>query len=111
MLTPKFIKLKAGDGFDKNSGIGPLINAAAIEKIQKLLADAQNRGAKLICGGKTNNNFIEPTIIIDCSDNMDIFKTEIFGPVIACYKFKSLDEVIDRANNTEYGLQGYVHEI
>ncbi|ARD86319.1 NAD-dependent succinate-semialdehyde dehydrogenase [Rickettsia bellii] len=109
ILTPKFNKLKAGDGFDNASDVGPLINSAAIEKIQKLLADAQNRGAKLICGGKANNNFIEPTIIIDCLDNMDIFKTEIFGPVIACYKFKSLDEVIERANNTEYGLQGYVY--
>ncbi|HJD62556.1 MAG TPA: NAD-dependent succinate-semialdehyde dehydrogenase [Rickettsia endosymbiont of Degeeriella rufa] len=109
ILTPQFNKLKAGDGFDKNSSVGPLINSAAIEKIQKLLTDAQNRGAKLICGGKANNNFIEPTIIIDCLDNMDIFKTEIFGPVIACYKFKSLDEIIERANNTEYGLQGYVY--
>lgn len=109
ILAPKFSKLKSGDGFDKISDIGPLINAAAIEKIQKLLTDAQNKGAKLICGGKTNNNFIEPTIIIDCLDNMDIFKTEIFGPVIACYKFNSLDEVIERANNTEYGLQGYVY--
>ncbi|MGI4752790.1 MAG: NAD-dependent succinate-semialdehyde dehydrogenase [Janthinobacterium lividum] len=109
ILTPKFNKLKAGVGFDNASDVGPLINSAAIEKIQKLLADAQNRGAKLICGGKANNNFIEPTIIIDCLDNMDIFKTEIFGPVIACYKFKSLEEVIERANNTEYGLQGYVY--
>ncbi|HJD55105.1 MAG TPA: NAD-dependent succinate-semialdehyde dehydrogenase [Rickettsia endosymbiont of Pyrocoelia pectoralis] len=109
VLTPKFSKLKSGDGFAQTSDIGPLINQAAIEKIQKLLTDAQNKGAKLICGGNANNNFIEPTIIIDCLNNMDIFKTEIFGPVIACYKFKSLDEVIERANNTEYGLQGYVY--
>ncbi|KJV94275.1 succinate-semialdehyde dehydrogenase [NADP+] GabD [Rickettsia parkeri str. Tate's Hell] len=106
ILKAKFTKLKAGDGFDKESDIGPLINSAAIEKIQKLLADAQSKGAKLICGGKTVDNFIEPTIIIDCLDNMDIFRIEIFGPVVACYKFKDLDEVIEHANNTEYGLQG-----
>ncbi|BDU60601.1 hypothetical protein FLA4_10110 [Candidatus Rickettsia kotlanii] len=55
------------------------------------------------------DNFIEPTIIIDCLDNMDIFRTEIFGPVVACYKFKDLDEVIERTNNTEYSLQRYVY--
>ncbi len=109
ILKAKFTKLKAGDGFDKESDIGPLINSAAIEKIQKLLADAQSKGAKLICGGKAVDNFIEPTIIIDCLDNMDIFRIEIFGPVVACYKFKDLDKVIEHANNTEYGLQGYVY--
>ncbi|AEK74662.1 NAD-dependent succinate-semialdehyde dehydrogenase [Rickettsia conorii subsp. heilongjiangensis] len=109
ILKAKFTKLKAGDGFDKESDVGPLINSAAIEKIQKLLADAQSKGAKLICGGKVVDNFIEPTIIIDCLDNMDIFRIEIFGPVVACYKFKDLDEVIEHANNTEYGLQGYVY--
>ncbi|EEC10205.1 succinate semialdehyde dehydrogenase, putative, partial [Ixodes scapularis] len=109
ILKAKFTKLKAGDGFDKTSDVGPLINHVAIEKIQKLLIDAQNKGAKLICGGKAVDNFIEPTIIIDCLDNMDIFRTEIFGPVVACYKFKDLDEIIERANNTEYGLQGYVY--
>ncbi|AFB21124.1 succinate semialdehyde dehydrogenase [Rickettsia canadensis str. CA410] len=109
ILKAKFTKIKAGDGFDKTSDIGPLINGAAIEKIQKLLIDGQNKGAKLICGGKAVDNFIEPTIITDCLDNMDIFKTEIFGPVIACYRFKGLDEVIERANNTEYGLQGNVY--
>lgn len=109
VLTLKFIKLKSGDGFDKTSDVGPLINRAAIEKILKLLEDAKDKGAKLICGGKAKNNFIEPTIITDCSDDMNIFKTEIFGPVIACYKFRSLNEVIERANNTEYGLQGYIY--
>jgi succinate-semialdehyde dehydrogenase/glutarate-semialdehyde dehydrogenase len=109
ILTTKFAGIKSGDGLDKTSEIGPLINSAAIEKILKLLKDAQDKGARLICGGSAASNFLAATIIVDCMDDMEIFKTEIFGPVIACYKFTTIDEVIKRANNTEYGLQAYVY--
>nr|WP_253307588.1 NAD-dependent succinate-semialdehyde dehydrogenase [Rickettsia endosymbiont of Ceutorhynchus assimilis] len=109
IFTAKFAKLKVGDGLNEQSDIGPLINQAAIDKIQSLLKDAQAKGAKLLCGGKASDNFLEPTIIADCSDDMDIFNTEIFGSVVACYKFTTEDEVIKRANNTQYGLQAYIY--
>lgn len=109
MLTTKFANLKVGDGFDPESVIGPLINKAATDKILKLIEDAKNKGGRVICGGKAHNNFFEPTIISNCQDNMEIFTTEIFGPVLACYKFANIEEVIARSNNTEYGLQAYIY--
>lgn len=74
-----------------------------------MIEDAKNKDGKIICGGKVHNNFFEPTIISNCQDNMDIFTTEIFGPVLAYYKFANIDEVIARSNNTEYGLQAYIY--
>lgn len=56
-----------------------------------------------------SGNFMQPTVVKSCTDDMNIFSTEIFGPVIPCYSFSSIQEVIDRANNTEYGLQSYVY--
>lgn len=109
LVVKKFKKLKSGDGFNKSSDIGPLINAQAIEKINLLLQDAIRHGAKILCGGNHNKNYLDPTVITNCSDKMDIFSTEIFGPVIACYSFKKQEEVITRANNTEYGLQAYLY--
>lgn len=109
VVDDKFSKLKVGDGFAPDSNIGPLINKAAVDKIIELLEDAKSKGAKILCGGKARDNFFEPTVVSDCHDNMEIFKTEIFGPVLACYKFNNIEEVIARANNTEYGLQSYIY--
>jgi succinate-semialdehyde dehydrogenase/glutarate-semialdehyde dehydrogenase len=109
LIAQKFSACKAGDGFIESNKIGPLINIQAIEKINLLLKDAKQKGAKIMCGGEHNGNFMEPSVIKDCSDDMNIFSTEIFGPVIACYSFFSIEEVLARANNTEYGLQSYLY--
>lgn len=109
LLAEKFSKCKAGDGYKKSSDLGPLINANAVEKINLLLRDAVNHGAKILCGGNHNGNFVEPTVLKDCHDDMNIFSNEIFGPVLACYSFENVEEVIARANNTEYGLQSYLY--
>lgn len=109
IVSNKFADIRVGNGLDPKSDIGPLINKAAIEKISQLISDATGKGAKVIIGGKSVANFFEPTVISNCTDNMEIFTTEIFGPVIACYKFNNFEEVITRANNTEYGLQAYVY--
>ncbi len=109
LVAQKFSTCKVGDGFIESNKIGPLINAQAVEKINLLLQDAQQKGAKIICGGGHNGNFMEPSVIKNCTDDMNIFTTEIFGPVIACYSFTSVEEVASRANNTEYGLQSYVY--
>lgn len=109
LISDKFGKCKVGDGFNKSNKQGPLINSNAVEKVNLLLQEAINDGAKISCGGKYKNNFVEPTVIYDCQDDMSIFSNEIFGPVIACYSFDNVDEVISRANNTEYGLQSYLY--
>ncbi len=109
LVVNKFSKLKSGDGFNKISDIGPLINAQAIKKINLLLQDAVRRGAKILCGGTNKQNYLAPTVVSDCNDEMDIFSTEIFGPIIPCYSFKNQEEIIARANNTEYGLQAYLY--
>ncbi|WPY00275.1 Succinate-semialdehyde dehydrogenase [NADP(+)] GabD [Candidatus Trichorickettsia mobilis] len=109
ILVSKFASLKVGNGIESTSDIGPLINAKAVEKILDLLSESTNSGAKIICGGKALKNFLDPTIVIDCNEEMKIFHTEIFGPVIACYKFKTIEQVIELANKTEYGLQAYIY--
>lgn len=109
ILAEKFSKVNVGDSLNLGSDIGPLINKAAVDKILNLLTEAQQKGAKILCGGYGKDNFFYPTVIIDCNDQMEIAKTEIFGPVLACYKFEDVDEAILRANDTEYGLQAYVY--
>lgn len=109
LLSSKFSSIVIGDCFDKASQLGSLINNAGAQKIDGLIEDAKARGAKILCGGSAKKNLFSPTVIIDCSDEMELFQTEIFGPVAACYKFSTLEEVIKKANDTEYGLQAYVY--
>jgi succinate-semialdehyde dehydrogenase/glutarate-semialdehyde dehydrogenase len=109
IFIPKFSVLKIGDGLNPNSDICPLINRDAVDKILNLINDATSKGGKLLCGGNAKDNFIEATAISECTDNMALFSTEIFGPVVAFYSFIDEKEVINRANNTEYGLQSYVY--
>lgn len=109
LVAKKFGDCRAGDGFIESNKLGPVINVQAIEKINFLLKDAEQKGATIMCGGRHNGNFMEPTVVKNATDDMDIFSTEIFGPVIACYSFSSVEEVLARANNTEYGLQSYIY--
>jgi len=124
-LGEKFSALNVGDGFNSLVEIGPLINKQSVAKIERLIKDATNKGAEILLGGKKctryynssndivqasdSHTFFEPTIITNCSDKMDIFKEEIFGPVLACYKFDDYEEVIRSANNSNYGLASYVY--
>ena len=103
ILAEKFSKIKPG------IDIGPLINQKSVDKVMHLIKDATSKGAQVLCGGEVSTGtFFKPTVIIDCADNMDIFRAEIFAPVLACYRFSSIEEVIMRANDTEYGLASYV---
>lgn len=103
---------KLADAFcliEPGKDIGPLINQKAVDKALHLIGDAVKQGAKVLCGEKVRaGTYFEPCVLIDCKDEMDIFSNEIFAPVLACYKFSSIDEVIARANNTEYGLASYI---
>jgi len=108
-LKEKFAKLKIGNGMEEGVDIGPLINQQAVTKALDLIMDALDKGAHLVYGGETGAGcLLQPTILEGCHDNMKIFQEEIFAPVVAVYNFDSIDEVIARANNTDYGLASYV---
>lgn len=109
-LSKKILELKVGDGFAEDSSVGPLINQSALEKVTSLLEDASGKGGKVLCGGKkTGGLFFEPTLITNLNSEMDIFHSEIFGPVAAIYKFETEAEVIALANKTNYGLASYFY--
>lgn len=110
-LIEKVEKLKVGNGMDDND-IGPMINQEAIEKIENLITDAILQGATILLGGKRHklgNQFFEPTILANISSAMNIFCTEIFGPVVAIVSFDTVDEVIKLANDTKQGLASYFY--
>ncbi|EDO27860.1 predicted protein, partial [Nematostella vectensis] len=95
-----------GDPFDSVDQ-GPQIDQEQFDKIMDLIESGKKEGAKMQCGGARHGNkgfFIQPTVFSDVTDDMRIAKEEIFGPVQQLIKFKSVDEVIERANNTTYGL-------
>lgn len=113
-LHTKINELNLGNGQDKTTHLGPLINQNAIKKIEDQIKDALNKGATLICGGKkythskfSSAHFFEPTLLTNCTDNMKIFTEETFGPVCAIKQFNNESDVINDANNSIYGLAAY----
>lgn len=102
--------LQVGDGTQPGVQIGPLIDEKAVEKIDRLVHDAVEKGAEITAGGDKHNAgelFYQPTVIEDCTQEMALSKEEIFGPVSAIYKFYTEEEAIRFANDTEYGLAAY----
>lgn len=111
-LTQRVKQLNVGNGLDEKSDIGPLINAQAVEKIEKLIQEAVSHGAKILAGGHRHScsiNAFEPTIITQIPKDTQITCTEIFGPIIAVYSFKDEEEAIMLANQTPYGLAAYLY--
>jgi succinate-semialdehyde dehydrogenase / glutarate-semialdehyde dehydrogenase len=102
--------LKVGDGAEQGITTGPLINRAAVTKVQEHIDDALKKGAKLIVGGKAlGGNFFEPTLLRDVTTDMIITREETFGPVAPLFKFKTEEEAIEMANDTEFGLACYFY--
>jgi succinate-semialdehyde dehydrogenase/glutarate-semialdehyde dehydrogenase len=102
--------LRVGDGFAKETTTGPLVNKTAVADMQAFVDDATAKGASVLTGGGTHelgHCFFEPTLLTDISDKMRVACEEIFGPIAAVQTFESEDEVIARANDTEYGLAAY----
>ncbi len=105
-------KLRVGDALAGEFDQGPLINRAALDKVQSHVADALSKGAKVIAGGKPHalgGTFYEPTVLIDATHDMLIAQEETFGPVAACFRFETEEEVIAAANNTPFGLSAYFY--
>ena len=112
IFKQKVEALKVGNGMTEGVEVGPLINKDAIDKVEQLLADAVNKGATVVTGGKKHSASdlsFEPTIITGITDDMDIATQEIFGPIAPVFVFDSDDEVIAHANNTIYGLAAYFY--
>jgi succinate-semialdehyde dehydrogenase/glutarate-semialdehyde dehydrogenase len=111
-LVAKMGAIKLGEGCSPETGCGALINRAAVEKIESLVADAVKRGARVLLGGSAPSGpgfFYPPTVLADVPAGAQILKQEIFGPVAALIPFDSVDEAIALANDTEYGLVAYVY--
>ncbi|TXF90307.1 NAD-dependent succinate-semialdehyde dehydrogenase [Neolewinella aurantiaca] len=105
-------ELRVGDGRQDGVDIGPLINQAGLDKVEALVADAKEKGARVLAGGKRSEQgdlFYEPTILADADQNMDVASTEIFGPVAPVFKFETEEEVIRMANDTPFGLAAYFY--
>ena len=104
-------KLKVGPGLESGVAIGPLISGEAIEKVETLVGDAVNRGAKILTGGTPDNAgplFYRPSVVGDVKADMRIVHEEIFGPVAALIRFDSEADAIRIANDTPFGLASYL---
>jgi succinate-semialdehyde dehydrogenase/glutarate-semialdehyde dehydrogenase len=109
-LSEAVKKLKVGDGAEAGVTTGPLINRAAVAKVQEHIDDALGKGAKLVLGGSAlGGNFFEPTVLRDVTAAMAIAREETFGPVAPLFRFKTEDEAIEIANATEFGLACYFY--
>lgn len=109
-LTERVRQLKVGNGFDDGVEQGPLINQAAVSKVEAHVLDAQAKGGRVLLGGKRHAlgaTFYEPTVIADATADMLIAQEETFGPVAALFRFSTEQEAIDAANASEFGLAAY----
>lgn len=111
-LAAKMAALKLGNGLDDGVDVGPLVNAKTRDKVEAFVDDAVAKGAKALTGGKRGEDnrgyFYHPTVLADVPENANCLHDEIFGPVAPIVRFSDEEDVIRRANNTEYGLAAYV---
>ncbi|MCS3419505.1 succinate-semialdehyde dehydrogenase/glutarate-semialdehyde dehydrogenase [Pseudomonas sp. BIGb0450] len=111
-LAEAVSQMRIGSALDGETEQGPLINAAALAKVEAHVGDALEKGAKLLCGGRRHalgGTFFEPTILTEAHGEMLIAQEETFGPVAACFRFKDEAEVLQRANDTPFGLSAYFY--
>lgn len=103
-------KLKIGNGVESGITTGPMIDGKAVEKVQEHIEDAVSKGAKVVAGGKAmGGNFFEPTILANVPTSAKVSKEETFGPLAPVFRFKTEEEVIQYANDTEFGLASYFY--
>jgi succinate-semialdehyde dehydrogenase/glutarate-semialdehyde dehydrogenase len=104
--------LRVGDGLQGVTEQGPLIDQAAVVKVEEHITDALAKGAKILCGGERHalgGNFFTPTILVDVTATMAVAREETFGPVAPLFRFRTEEEAIQLANNTEFGLAAYFY--
>jgi succinate-semialdehyde dehydrogenase/glutarate-semialdehyde dehydrogenase len=111
-LADRVAKLKVGNGLEPGVTIGPLIDEAAVKKVEEHVSDALAKGAKVVTGGKRHSLgglFFQPTILANVDPRMKVTKEETFGPVAPLFRFKTDDDAIRLANDTEFGLAAYFY--
>jgi succinate-semialdehyde dehydrogenase/glutarate-semialdehyde dehydrogenase len=104
--------MRVGDGLAGEVQQGPLIDMDAVETVEAHIADALNKGARIVCGGKRHalgGSFFEPTVLAEATDQMRIAREETFGPVAPIFRFKTDEEAVRMANDTEFGLASYFY--
>ena len=105
-------KLRVGDGLKGETEQGPLIDQGGLEKVEEHVADALSKGAKVVVGGKRHGlggTFYEPTVLANVTTDMMVTREETFGPVAPLYRFKTEDQALKMANDTEFGLASYFY--
>ncbi|MDE3876995.1 NAD-dependent succinate-semialdehyde dehydrogenase [Sinorhizobium meliloti] len=111
-LAAAVSKLKTGNGFDEGVVLGPLIDTAALEKVEEHVSDAVKKGGRVVQGGKCHalgGTFYEATVIADVTPDMAVAREETFGPVAPLFRFTNETDVIAQANDTEFGLASYFY--
>ncbi len=111
-LAARVAELRVGSGLEEGVAQGPLINAAAVEKVEAHIADALAKGGRLVTGGKPHalgGTFFEPTVIADVSEEMRVAREETFGPLAPVFRFATEEQAIAMANATEFGLAAYFY--
>jgi succinate-semialdehyde dehydrogenase / glutarate-semialdehyde dehydrogenase len=111
-FTERVTKLVVADGFTENVNVGPLIDAPGIEKVERHVGDARERGAELLLGGSRHElgpQFFTPTVMTGITDAMAMSNEETFGPVAGISRFAGEDEAVRKANDTPYGLSAYFY--
>lgn len=111
-LTERVRALTVGDGREPGTVVGPLINQAAVDKLQRHVDDAMDKGARLLCGGRPHelgNSFFAPTVIANATSVMCVANEETFGPLAPVFRFKEEHEAIAMANDTPFGLAAYFY--
>jgi len=112
VFAEKVARLKVGNGVETGVVQGPLINAEAVEKVERHIADAVAKGAKVVTGGDRHTlgrTFFQPTVLAEVSPDMDVTREETFGPVAPVYRFRDEADVIAQANDTPFGLAAYFY--
>jgi acyl-CoA reductase-like NAD-dependent aldehyde dehydrogenase len=104
-LLPKVEALVVGDPADEDTDVGPVIDEAARDRILDWVAEANAGGAEVLTGGELDGELIPPTLIADASPELKVSCEEVFGPVVTVNRYRSLDEAVELANSTKYGLQ------
>ena len=114
-LKAAMAQMPLGDGLDPNTAVGPLVEPAAVEKVQRHVSDAVAKGATVVVGGRQataphlkSQQFFEPTLLVGVDESMQVMQEETFGPVAPLVPFRDEADVVARANGTPYGLSAYI---
>lgn len=108
LMAKETRKMKIGDPLDPKTDVGPLIDEKAASDVEKVVAEALNEGAELLCGGKREGNYYSPTVLDQVTPSMKLVSEETFGPISPIIRVKGVDEAIEIANSTPYGLQSSI---